>query len=462
MKVLLIQPNSSERMVGFTSLVRPEPLALEILAANLPQHEVKILDLRVDPTLEQGVAAFQPDIVGVTGYTTDVPRMKQICDEVKALSPETVLVVGGYHASLCPHDFDQDSVDVIVVGEGEVTFRELVEAVERRVDLDEVDGIIFRRGGRLVPTRLRALLPHLNDLPLPARHLTDHYRHHYHFHFWDNPYLLETTRGCPYRCTFCAVWKFHRGQCRFRAPERVFEDLKTVASQVVCFVDDNFLQSFRRAERLHELVKEAGLKALYWIQARSDSIVKRPDLVKRWAEIGLSSALIGFEKFREEELASVNKQNTVRANEKAMEIMRDNGVDIWGAFIVDPQWTRPDFDALIDYVRRMKIVFPQFTVLTPLPGTAFFQEKFRELITRNYEVFDFLHTVLPTRLPLEEFYANMARLYANTTLGWGELKRRIKAGRIPMSSLERMRDLLKDVTDPKAYLRDMPLPQPEP
>jgi radical SAM superfamily enzyme YgiQ (UPF0313 family) len=240
------------------------------------------------------------------------------------------------------------------------------------------------------------------------------------------------------------------------------EDLRTVASEVVCFVDDNFFQSFRRAEQLYELIKEAGPKAHYWIQARSDSIVKRPNLVKRWAEIGLTTALIGFESFRQEELNGVNKNNTVRTNERAMEIMRDNGVDIWGAFIIDPQWTRPDFDDLIDYVRRMKIVFPQFTVLTPLPGTAFFQEKFQELITRNYEVFDFLHTVLPSRLPLEEFYANMARLYASTTLGWNELKQRIRSGRIPLSSLKRMKDLLKDVTDPEAYLRDLPVPQPEP
>jgi len=452
MKILLIEPDRSERLVGFTSMVRPEPLALEILAAAVPEHEVKILDLRIDPTLDSTLASFEPDLVGVTGYTINVPRMKEICRQVKERNQRITTVVGGYHASLCPHDFDLDFVDVIVVGEGEETFRELVAALVERRELATVDGIIYRQDGHQVQTPPRKLVHNLSDLPLPARHLTDHYRQHYHFHFWDNPYLVETARGCPYRCTFCAVWKFHRGKCRYRQPESVLEDLKNVGSRIVCFVDDNFLQSFRRMEKLHELVKSAGIQAQYWIQARADSIVKRPDIVKKWAEIGLSSALIGFESIRDEELADVNKKSSVKTNEEAMEILHDNGVDMWGSFLINPQWTKFDFDALIDYVRNMKICFPLFTILTPLPGTAFFKEKLNELTTSNYELFDFFHSVLPTRLPLEEFYANMARLYASTTLGLPDLKQRIRSGQIPLSSLGRLREVLKDVTNPKAYL----------
>lgn len=455
MKILLIEPSISSRMVGFTHMVRSEPLALEIIAATVPEHEVKILDMRVDPTLRETVLSFEPDLVGITGYTTDVPSMLRTLQEVKSINPAIVTVAGGYHASLCPEDFDRDFVDFIVVGEGEITFRELVSALSPGRDYSFIAGIIYRRDGRQVATRPRLPSPNMDEHPLPLRHLTDHYRPFYHFHFWDNPYVVETTRGCPYRCTFCAVWKFHNKSCRARTPEVVIQDLKNVASQIVCFVDDNFLQNLPRAERLCELVKQAGLQARYWIQARADSIVRRPDVVEKWAGVGLHAALIGFEKISEKELESVNKSSSTRINEEAMEILHNNGIDMWGAFIVDPQWTKPDFDALIDYVRSKKISFPIFTVLTPLPGTAFFQEKLNELLTRNYEVFDFLHTVLPTKLPIEEFYSNMARLYANTTMGWAELKQRIKQGYIPISALERIRWVLKDVTDPQAYLRSV-------
>lgn len=455
MNILLVQPNYSELMVGYTSMIRPEPLALEIIAATVPEHKVKILDLRVDPTLGATLTSFKPDIVGVTGYTTNVPKMLQICQEVKLHKPDITTVVGGYHATLCPHDFDRNFVDVIVVGEGELTFPELVSALAEKRELDGIQGIIYRRNGQQVSTQPRQLVSNLDDLPLPARHLTDHYRQHYHFHFWENPYLIETSRGCPYRCTFCAVWKFHRKRCRAKSPEAALKDLETTASRIICFVDDNFFQDLGRAERLYELIKSAGIKKQYWIQARADSIVRRPDIVKKWAEIGLDAVLIGFEKVKQEELDSVNKKASVRENEAAMQIMHENGVDMWGMFIVDPQWTKSDFDDMIDYARRMKIYFPQFTILTPLPGTPFFEEKFTELITLDYEVFDFLHTVLPTKLSIEEFYANMARLYKKTNLGWAELKQRVKSGQIPVSALGRVREVLRDVTSPKAYLKSV-------
>jgi radical SAM superfamily enzyme YgiQ (UPF0313 family) len=189
------------------------------------------------------------------------------------------------------------------------------------------------------------------------------------------------------------------------------------------------------------------------MQARSDSIVRRPDIIEKWAEIGLSIVLIGFEKFRQDELTDLRKRSSIRTNEEAARILRANGVDIWGAFIVDPSWRRPDFDALIDYVRRLKISFPQFTILTPLPGTAFFREKLNELTTRNYELFDFLHSVLPTKLPIREFYENMARLYTNTTMTLSELKERIKSGRIQIPALRRIKDMLSEVTNPDSYLR---------
>ncbi len=453
MRILLVQPPTSSKMVGFTSMVRTEPLALEIIAASVPEHEVKILDLRLDPSLDATLSSFKPELLGVTGYTPDVPTMLEICREVKSHQPEVITVVGGYHATLRPKDFDHDSIDVIVVGEGEITFRELISALEGKRDLDKVAGIIYRVDGHQVATKPRGLVEDLDKLPLPCRNLVDQYRKEYHFLFWDNPYTVETSRGCPYRCHFCAVWKFHQGKCRFRTPEMVSQELEGIESQVVCFVDDNFFMDLRHAERLYELIKSSGAKRHYWIQARADSIVRRPDIVEKWAEIGLSSVLIGLEKIHDEELAPINKRSSVKINEEAMKILHQNGVDIWGAFIVDPQWTKSDFDDLIKYVCQWKITFPQYTVLTPIPGTAFFDEKLDELTTLNYELYDFLHAVLPTRLPLEEFYSNMAWLYASTTMGWKELRRRVRSGQVSRFALRRLRELLRDVTNYRAYFQ---------
>jgi radical SAM superfamily enzyme YgiQ (UPF0313 family) len=455
MRVLLIQPPRSEHVVGFSKFGCPEPLALEILAASLPEHEVKILDMRIDSDLESLLPRFGPQVVGVTGYTPNVPQMLDVCKQTKELDSAIVTVVGGYHATLCPEDFDTPDVDVIVVGEGERTLPELVGAIEDGGDLGEVAGLVFRKNDEQIATRSRELLRNLDESPAPARHLTEEYRDHYFFQFWSSPAPLETARGCPHRCKFCSVWVFHRSRCRFKSPERVVRELERVGGQIAYFVDDNFLQNLRRAERICDLAKEAGLKLRYWMQARSDSIVRRPELIERWARIGLSTVLVGFEKFREEELTDLRKRSSVKTNEEAARILRANGIDIWGAFIVDPTWSRSDFDDLIQYVRRLKISFPQFSVLTPLPGTDFFREKLGELTTRNYELFDFLHSVLPTKLPTIQFYGEMARLYSSTTMSFSDLKQRIRSGHIQVSGLRRIKNLLSEVSNPEAYLKGL-------
>lgn len=452
MKILLVQPPSAELMVGFTSMVRPEPLALELIAASVPEHDVRIIDLRVDPTLDETLASFQPRVVGVTGYTSNMSGMLDICQTVKSFDLRITTVLGGYHATLCSEDFDTESVDIIVAGEGEVTFRELVEALEAGNNIASVNGLIYRENGRQVKTPARGQMKKPDNLPLPARHLTDKYRSKYHFQLWDNPYLVETARGCPYRCSFCAVWKFHQGKYRAKAPEAIIQDLKKIPSTVACFVDDNFLDNVRRVDRLYQMIKAENIHLKYWMQGRADTIVKHPDIIKKWAEIGLESILVGFETFDQEKMSRYDKKGSVSKNEKAMEILLSQGVEMWGSFIVDPQWTEADFDAMINYVKGMQIRFPLFTVLTPIPGTTFFEEHCHHLTSRKYELFDFLHCVLPTNLPIKDFYDNLARLYASTTMTFKDLKQRIRSGRIPPNALTRMKDVLRDVTNPQAYM----------
>ena len=111
MKVLLIQPGVKTQAHAFRMPAFPEPLALETLAAYLPEHEVRIVDLRIDDTLDSEIAEFGPDIVGVTALTTEVYDAYLALDRTRELLPNAVTVVGGIHASLMPRDFERPSVD---------------------------------------------------------------------------------------------------------------------------------------------------------------------------------------------------------------------------------------------------------------------------------------------------------------------------------------------------------------
>ncbi len=412
MRILLVQPKAQLGPLGFHIIALPEPLALEILAATVPDDEVSILDMRIDDDLLGAIDSFAPDLVAVTALTTEVYAAQEVLSAVKARAPEVFTVVGGHHATLVPHDFFLPSVDAIGLGEGEAVFPQLVEALKRGRQLKEVPNLIWRDGdgeflanGRSVPDL------DMDALPQPRRDLVRRYRPEYFMLVHRPESSVATGRGCPYRCNFCSVWEFYQGKTRQMSPGRVVEELRGIETEHLTFVDDNFIFAGRRELEIAQRIKAEGIRRLYSMECRTDAIVRHPELIPLWAELGLRSVLLGLEGADDGRLASLNKRNAARTNEEAVRILQANGVNVWGAFIVDPDWTADDFQALRDYVLRLELSLVQFTVLTPLPGTQLYRENHARLLTHDYTCFDTLHAVLPTRLPREEFYRRFAGLY---------------------------------------------------
>jgi radical SAM superfamily enzyme YgiQ (UPF0313 family) len=411
MKILLIQPPISPIDFAAGRLVLNEPLALEIIAACVANHEVRILDMRLDDDLEREMETLQPDIVATTSYTAGVYAALAAIKKVKTHNPDVLTVVGGHHATLMPQDFNREFIDVIVIGEGEITFPELIEAHEAKRDLGKVKGVALPQDGKLVFTSPREIMANLDVAPFPARHLTKKYRHGYFRGTWQPMASLYTSRGCPYRCDFCAMWKVARGKYRARDPGRIADELAGIEEEYIDVVDDNTLHDVRRAERMYQAIKERGIRKKYKLYARSDTVVKQPEIIEKWREIGLELILIGFESFRDEELRAHKKQNTIKNNEQAIRILHAQGLEIAAYFLIDPDYTVSDFLALGDYVDRLNLTHPVFTILTPFPGTELFQKRYTELTDWNYELFDFCHSLLPTKLPIKIFHECLANLY---------------------------------------------------
>jgi radical SAM superfamily enzyme YgiQ (UPF0313 family) len=222
---------------------------------------------------------------------------------------------------------------------------------------------------------------------------------------------MRTSKGCPYRCNFCALWKLAGGRYFRRAPEKVVEELAGIEEPFVFFADDESLVDAERMKRLTDLIRAAGIKKRYFLYGRSDTIARHPDLLERWREVGLERVFVGFEFFREEDLLYIRKGSRAADNEAAARVLNDLGIEVYASFIVRPEFQREDFAAFAPYCRRLGLRFATFAVLTPLPGTDLYAETQDRLITRNYDLFDFIHTLLPTALPLDEFYEQYFRLY---------------------------------------------------
>ncbi|MGA2329434.1 MAG: radical SAM protein [Bryobacteraceae bacterium] len=439
MKILLIQPPKAPATIGGEDVFIYEPLALEYLAAAVAaDHDVRILDLRFPEKLREVLEQYRPDLVGITAYTVHVNVAKQLFEEIKTWNPEVLTVVGGHHATVMPRDFVSRSIDLVVVGEGVAPFREIVERLEKREGFERIPGVADGRGNE------PPIVDDLDAVPFPDRRLTARYRRHYYSEWMKPLASIRTSKGCPYRCSFCAQWKLAGGRYLRRKPEKVVEELGTIDEEYVFFADDESLVDAVRMQALAERIREAGIKKRYFLYGRSDTIARHPELVELWRSIGLERVFVGFEFFRDEDLAYIRKGSTSSDNEKAARVLADLGIEVYASFIVRPEFKKEDFAAFGPYCRKLKLRYATFAVLTPLPGTDLYEEVQDRLITRNYDLVDFIHTLLPTALPLEEFYEELYRLYTRTIPFHKQLSllRKLPLKEIP-SMLAKSRRVLK-------------------
>ena len=251
----------------------------------------------------------------------------------------------------------------------------------------------------------------LDALPFPRRDLTSAYRNSY-FSEWMRPLAsIRTSKGCHFRCQFCALWKVTGGRYFVRKPECIVEELGAIKEKYIFFSDDESLLDTKRMEALADLIKTTGIDKRYFLYGRSDTISKHPDLIEKWKKIGLERVFVGLEFMRDADLNLIRKGSTVANNIKAIQVLKDLDIGIFPMFIVKPEFEKKDFADLKKYCLGLELDFIGFSVLTPLPGTDLYDEVKDRLINFNYDYFDFFHTLLPTALPVKDFYKELVALY---------------------------------------------------
>ncbi len=425
MKILLVMPTPFEKgRLGLENVIwLSEPVSLTAVGAAVSdRHEVRVLDLRLEAegALLETLLEFEPDIVGTTSMTTDAYQAKAVLRTARNVCPHALTVVGGHHPTLTPEEFEEDFIDVIVQGEGEHTFREIVERWEaQRAHGDRsfqgVAGARYRasNGARCV-NRKREQTANLDELPVPDRRLLDKYRGRYFFTGIRPMASIFTSRGCSFDCNFCAIWEFYERRTRFLSASKIVDQMEACAEPFVFLLDDNFLTSRKRAVALCDELERRSVKKYWMTQGRTDFAADHPELMERLAKNGLVMVLSGFESNSDDNLAALRKRSTWQKNKAASDVLKKNGIISTGIFMVRPDFTKEQFDQLFEYVNSLSIAIPLFTILTPLPGTQLYKAYKDKLLTTDHRLFDLLHAVLPTRLPRDEFYKEFCRAYPAT------------------------------------------------
>ncbi|WPD23508.1 MAG: radical SAM protein [Candidatus Electrothrix scaldis] len=420
MKILLINPPNCGRSIpeeryGITSIkqiFRGEPLALEELAGNLLEHDVRILDLKAEPDgLEAMLAEFRPELVGITGLTCEANTMLRLAGQVKEHG-QPLVVVGGIHASNDPAFFNQAAVDYIIVGLGKRTFAELVACLIREEEVAIPGVLATNPGGEIqVPDHRCTVADIMEDLP-PAYDKVQQYR---------SSYILEKLKvtmgfvasayGCPHRCSFCSIKGQTNGRYLTKSIDAVLREIQLLPDiPVIRLVDANTFGDIERAKALAEALKNSGLRKQYLADIRSDTVVQYPELLRSWKEAGLRAVVIGFEEIDDQRLTAMNKANRADINTEAVAVLKELGITVVGDFIIDPQYKEQDFLRLDAYLDKAQIDLPMITVMTPLPGTELYRQQQDRIVNHDLDYYTLTNAVTETRLEEKEFYTLYAEL----------------------------------------------------
>ncbi len=428
MKILLVQPAPFEPgRLGLENVIWfPEPVALTALAAMVPEHEVRILDMRLeeDMAFNRMLLEFRPDMVGTTSMTTDCYQARSLLRGAKkTLGDQCFTIVGGHHPTLAPHDFEVDDVDALCIGEGEETFRELIEHLDGGGsfrELGHIAGLRYRTEAQeWVYSDKRHQRRDLDSFPPPARHLIKKYSKEYFFTVANPMASMATSRGCSFDCNFCAIWEFYERKTRFMSPKAICDQMEMIEEDTIFFLDDNFLTNKRRLIEFADEIQRRGIKKWWGTQGRTDFIADNPDVMRKLRDAGLIMVLSGYESNEDDGLDFLLKRNTADKNFRAIEILRDLGIISTGIFMVRPDFSEEDFDRLYAHINRMGVAIPLVTVWTPLPGTQLYRQYEDQLLTKDARLFDLLHAVVPTKIPRSLFYKRLARQETWKSFGQG-------------------------------------------
>jgi len=468
MRVLILRPVPPNERFGLGPFFRIEPLGAEYVAAALEAagHEAAVYDMRFAPRLERVVARHRPQVVGIAGpHSLDTTEVLSLARRVKALDPDLFTLVGGHAAAVCPEPFQDSAVDALCVEDGEAVVPALVNALERGEPIEHVAGILVRADRRDQSCRLFTRGPacgervSLDAVPLPARHrLMTSYRHY--LCVQRKPvWLVETARGCPYRCRFCTVWQHVDRSYRCRSIDSVCKDLAGVGRNVF-IADDLFWYPEERSLELARELRRRGIrKEWLLVQTRLDLVARHPDLLEAWRPIAKQiDIFFGFEAPSDLGLQNLMKDSETEDTRRAVALCRKLGYGITGNFIVDPAWELADFERLWEFTADLGLDHVGFTILTPLPGTAFFEEVKGQIRDPDWSHYDMHHLLWEPRLGRERFFALFAETWRRTALHvtnrrglWSYLSQ-VRPAQIPfmVKVLHRSRRLF----DPRAYLAE--------
>lgn len=403
MRILLIEP-PFHRFMGFYRYFFPYGLSSLATYLDKEKHEVAIYDadhgdkpismtssdlLRVFPKYPEGIRnvghplwkemenvirSFGPDIVGITFMSTKLGSVKNTVRIIKDISLHIPVVLGGAHPSeLYQSSLTETGADFVVLGEGEATFAELVDALQAgRQDVSGINGLAFpAANGKVLTTTPRSLIKDLDELPFPDRESLmklETYRP-------DDLSMIMTSRGCPFNCSFCSsIWE---RKVRNRSVANIVAEVEYLVRRFgtknIFFKDDTFTLNRRRVLDFCASL-QAGKTDVNWECLTRIELVDE-EIVLRMREAGLSYLKIGIETGSPRLLKATNKNLTLDQVKRGAEVLNRLNQK-WAAFFMVgfPDETGEEIRMTWDLIKEIRPTYVSMSILVPYPGCQYYYD----------------------------------------------------------------------------------------
>jgi len=426
--MLLINP-ASEKFGGFLSRYVPIgiPVAVGTLASYLRKHGIKvnILDEEVTDITPASLAAAlegleKPYVIGFSCLTAHVRRAYEMSKMVKELYPDSIVITGGLHATALPEEsLGHETIDVVVRGEGEEALLQLYRAIREGKGWDNIGNLSYRRNGAIQQNPEAPLIPDLDDLPMFPYNMFTHPRYEMGF--------ITSSRGCPYKCTYCSQRMLTGTSYRYKSATRIVDELQVLiedyGQKQILFYDDNFSFKQKRVIDVCDQIVNRGLhkKCSFSIQTRADNI---PDtIIPHMRKANFVHVGFGMETGSERLAKLIVKGETVVDHIDAVKRCRKAGFETSVFMIFGlPTETAKEREETFRLVQSLNVQMSKYNNLIPYPGTPLYTDlkdsprvkilpgwsNFNSTLSATRSVFD------KTPLP-----------YVSETMGEFELKRDI-------------------------------------
>jgi len=444
MRVLFVEPPKDFWFVMGEYL--PPPLGVLVLAAYLEKNvrgvDIQVVDCQAEDIgwqgLEKRIDSFRPDIIAPSSLATcNVYTVLRTLQTAKAVDPGIRTVVGGQHFTALAQESlrDYPEIDFVVRGEGEETLADLVRTLDNHKSLGNVRGMSFRHDGEILHTPSRPLVCDVNSLPLPGYHFVRDNMRKYHFTMMTGPgtkyALIEGSRGCPHRCTFCSQWRHWSGAWRIKSPQRIADEMERChaeyGSSFFWLTDDNFDLGTRAVALCAELKRrELADEILWFVQARCDDVASRGEVLREMRRAGNLWMLMGVERHDQPTLESFRKGTKVTNAKTAIDLLKKNDIFAQATFIIGERGdSHESIEKLRKFVEDIDPDLAIFMILTPFPGTEVYEAAKQNgwIEDTNWSHYDMVHSIMPTEhLTRQEVQEELYETYRSY---YGNMKRRI-------------------------------------